>query len=158
MFLSIKVTNTQKSLLKAFYLLIIYTAAKCGAKMVQEEKPGESGLLQGSEYETSGWADTSAGFSMFPNGASHSAGSLCDSWSSRCYLLSVLDTLLVRRSWRRRGLGLQMLEDFCSSLSTEDFVGVSSPLSPSMAAGCPVACSHGNNQHHNLEVFEMKCV
>ncbi|XP_022620329.1 protein FAM169B-like [Seriola dumerili] len=63
-------------------------------------------------------------------------GSLCDSWSGRCYLLPVLDTVLVRRSWRRRGLGLQMLEDFCSSFSTEEFVGVSSPLSPSMAAVC----------------------
>ncbi|XP_029378116.1 arpin isoform X1 [Echeneis naucrates] len=63
-------------------------------------------------------------------------GSLCDSWGSRCYLLPVLDTLLVRRSWRRRGLGLQMLEDFCSSFSTEEFVGVSSPLSPNMAAVC----------------------
>ncbi|XP_039989450.1 protein FAM169B isoform X2 [Xiphias gladius] len=50
-------------------------------------------------------------------------GSLCDRWSSRCYLLPVLDTVLVRRSWRRRGFGLQMLEDFCSSFSTEEFLG-----------------------------------
>ncbi|XP_071362981.1 protein FAM169B [Trachinotus anak] len=63
-------------------------------------------------------------------------GSLCDSWGSRCYLLPVLDTVLVRRSCRRRGFGLQMLEDFCSSFSTEEFLGVSSPLSPSMAAVC----------------------
>ncbi|XP_042370827.1 protein FAM169B-like, partial [Plectropomus leopardus] len=62
-------------------------------------------------------------------------GSLCDSWSGSCYLLPVLDTVLVRRSCRRRGFGLQMLEDFCSSFSTEKFLGVSSPLSPSMAAG-----------------------
>uniref|UniRef100_A0A3Q3CBG8 Protein FAM169B-like n=1 Tax=Haplochromis burtoni TaxID=8153 RepID=A0A3Q3CBG8_HAPBU len=57
-------------------------------------------------------------------------GSLCDGWSSCCYLLPVLDTVLVRRSCRRRGFGLQMLEDFCSSFSTEEFLGVSSPLSP----------------------------
>ncbi|XP_040893575.1 protein FAM169B isoform X2 [Toxotes jaculatrix] len=63
-------------------------------------------------------------------------GSLCDSWSSRCYLLPVLDTVLVRRSWRRRGFGLLMLEDFCSSFSSEEFLGVSSPLSPSMVAVC----------------------
>lgn len=63
------------------------------------------------------------------------SGSLCDSWSSHCYLLPVLDTVLVRRSRRRRGFGLQMLEDFCSSFSTETYVGVSSPLSPSMVAG-----------------------
>ncbi|XP_017284358.1 protein FAM169B isoform X1 [Kryptolebias marmoratus] len=61
-------------------------------------------------------------------------GSLCDGWSSCCYLLPVLDTLLVRRSCRRRGFGLQILEDFCSSFSSEEFLGLSSPLSPSMAA------------------------
>ncbi|XP_034734508.1 protein FAM169B isoform X2 [Etheostoma cragini] len=63
-------------------------------------------------------------------------GSLCDAWSSRCYLLPALDTVLVRRSWRRRGLGLQMLEDYCSSFYTETCLGISSPLSPSMAAVC----------------------
>ncbi|XP_044047932.1 protein FAM169B isoform X2 [Siniperca chuatsi] len=63
-------------------------------------------------------------------------GSLCDSWSTRCYQLPVLDTVLVRRSWRRRGFGLQMLKDLCSSFSTEGFLGVSSPLSPSMVAVC----------------------
>ncbi|KAM6937866.1 protein FAM169B [Xenentodon cancila] len=61
-------------------------------------------------------------------------GSLCDGWSSCRYLLPVLDTVLVRRSCRRRGFGLQILEDFCSSFSSEEFLGVSSPLSPSMAA------------------------
>nr|XP_046249910.1 protein FAM169B isoform X2 [Scatophagus argus] len=63
-------------------------------------------------------------------------GSLCDSWSSHGYQLPVLDTVLVRKSWRRRGFGLQMLEDFCSSFCTEKFLGVSSPLSPSMVAVC----------------------
>ncbi|XP_034542603.1 protein FAM169B isoform X4 [Notolabrus celidotus] len=62
-------------------------------------------------------------------------GSLCDSWSALCYTLPVLDTVLVRRSSRGRGFGLQMLEDFCSLFSTEKFLGVSSPLSPSMVAG-----------------------
>ncbi|XP_073327341.1 protein FAM169B [Pagrus major] len=63
-------------------------------------------------------------------------GSLCDGWSSQAYLLPVLDTVLVRASWRRRGCGLHMLEDFCSSFSTEKFMGVSSPLSPGMVAVC----------------------
>ncbi|CAK6969978.1 protein FAM169B [Scomber scombrus] len=63
-------------------------------------------------------------------------GSLCDSWSSQCYLLPVLDTVLVRRSWRKRGFGLQMLDDFCSSFSREEVLGVSAPLSPSMVAVC----------------------
>ncbi|XP_028264603.1 protein FAM169B [Parambassis ranga] len=61
-------------------------------------------------------------------------GSLCNGWSSCCYLLPVLDTVLVRKSYRRRGFGLLMLQDFCSSFSTEEFLGVSSPLSPSMVA------------------------
>ncbi|KAM8891453.1 protein FAM169B isoform 2-T4 [Spinachia spinachia] len=64
-------------------------------------------------------------------------GSLCGGCSSRCYLLPVLDTVLVRRSWRRRGLGLQMLTDFCTSFSAEPFLGVSAPLSPGMVAGQP---------------------
>ncbi|XP_044212236.1 protein FAM169B isoform X1 [Thunnus albacares] len=63
-------------------------------------------------------------------------GSLCDSWSGRCYMLPVLDTVLVRKSWRRRGFGLQMLDDFCSSFSREEVLGVSAPLSPSMVAVC----------------------
>ncbi|XP_023200600.1 protein FAM169B-like isoform X1 [Xiphophorus maculatus] len=61
-------------------------------------------------------------------------GRLCDSWSSRCYLLPVLDTVLVRRRCRRRGFGLQILHDFCSSFSSEEFLGVSSPLSSGMVA------------------------
>ncbi|XP_054886042.1 protein FAM169B [Poeciliopsis prolifica] len=61
-------------------------------------------------------------------------GRLCDSWSSRCYLLPVLDTVLVRRRCRRRGFGLQILHDFCSSFSSEEFLGVSSPLSSDMVA------------------------
>ncbi|CAJ1057077.1 protein FAM169B isoform X3 [Xyrichtys novacula] len=63
-------------------------------------------------------------------------GSLCNSWSSLCYMLPVLDTVLVRRSCRRRGFGLQMLENFCSSFFSEKFLGISSPLSPSMVAVC----------------------
>lgn len=78
------------------------------------------------------WSDSQAvGFYTIKH-----KGSLCDSWSSRCYLLPVLDTVLVRRSWRKRGFGLQMLEDFCSSYTTENFLGVSSPLSPSMVSVC----------------------
>ncbi|XP_077938380.1 protein FAM169B-like isoform X3 [Gasterosteus aculeatus] len=66
-------------------------------------------------------------------------GSLCDGGggSSRGYMLPVLDTVLVRRSWRRRGLGLHMLTDFCASFAAEPFLGVSSPLSPGMVAGQP---------------------
>uniref|UniRef100_A0A3Q3XB88 Uncharacterized protein n=1 Tax=Mola mola TaxID=94237 RepID=A0A3Q3XB88_MOLML len=69
--------------------------------------------------------------------------SLCDHWSNQGYLLPVLDTMLVRRSWRRRGFGLHMLQDFCSTFHTEEFLGVSSPLSPRMAAGG--SCSRVRN-------------
>ncbi|KAK9517202.1 hypothetical protein VZT92_025088 [Zoarces viviparus] len=80
-------------------------------------------------------------------------GSLCDGWSGRCYLLPALDTVLVRRSWRRRGLGLQMLADFCSSFSAEQFLGVSSPLSPSMVAVCrSFLQQHEEHLEHLYEV------
>ncbi|XP_054475803.1 protein FAM169B isoform X2 [Anoplopoma fimbria] len=80
-------------------------------------------------------------------------GSLCDGWSSLCYLLPALDTVLVRRSWRRRGLGLQMLADFCSSFSTEKFLGVSSPLSSGMVAVCrSFLQQHKEHLEHLYEV------
>ncbi|XP_061679650.1 protein FAM169B [Syngnathoides biaculeatus] len=63
-------------------------------------------------------------------------GSLYDSWSSSCYSMPVLDTVLVRRSWRRQGLGHKMLSDFCSSFSSEEVLGISMPLSASMVAVC----------------------
>ncbi|KAK5867986.1 hypothetical protein PBY51_012435 [Eleginops maclovinus] len=81
-------------------------------------------------------------------------GSLCDGWSSRCYLLPALDTLLVRRSWRRRGFGLHMLEDFCSSFSTEQFLGVSAPLSPSMVTVCRSFLQQHKEHQENLYEVE----
>ncbi|XP_056137173.1 protein FAM169B [Lampris incognitus] len=63
-------------------------------------------------------------------------GSLCDGWTGQGYLLPVLDTVLVRGCQRRHGLGLQMLEDFCSSFPGEEVLGISSPLSPGMVAVC----------------------
>ncbi|XP_046898553.1 uncharacterized protein LOC124482185 [Hypomesus transpacificus] len=63
-------------------------------------------------------------------------GSLCDGCTSQSYVLPVLDTVLVRAHARRRGLGLQMLEDFCSSFPSEETLGVSAPISDSMAAVC----------------------
>ncbi|XP_070764045.1 protein FAM169B [Enoplosus armatus] len=81
-------------------------------------------------------------------------GSLCDSWSTRCYQLPVLDTVLVRRSWRRRGFGLRMLEDLCSSFSTEEFLGVSSPLSPSMVAVCRRFLQR--HQEHRERLYEVE--
>ncbi|KAI1904516.1 hypothetical protein AGOR_G00006450 [Albula goreensis] len=63
-------------------------------------------------------------------------GTLCNSGSSQSYLLPVLDTLFVRTRFRRRGLALQMLEDFCTSYSNEEVVGISRPLSSGMYQVC----------------------
>ncbi|XP_077372380.1 protein FAM169B isoform X2 [Festucalex cinctus] len=81
-------------------------------------------------------------------------GTLCDSWSSRCYLLPVLDTVLVRTSWWRRGLGLQMLTDFCSSFPNEEVLGISVPLSASMVA----VCRHflQLNEDHRDRLYEVE--
>nr|XP_019964348.1 PREDICTED: protein FAM169B-like isoform X1 [Paralichthys olivaceus] len=81
-------------------------------------------------------------------------GSLCDGRSARCYLLPVLDTVLVRRSRRRRGFALQMLQDFCSSFATEEFLGVSSPLSPSMAAVCRKFLQQ--HEEHRERLYEVE--
>ncbi|KAL1256814.1 hypothetical protein QQF64_012359 [Cirrhinus molitorella] len=63
-------------------------------------------------------------------------GSLCDSCTGQSYQLPVLDTLFVRSHWRRTGLALQMLEDFCSSQPSETILGISFPLSPGMYGVC----------------------
>ncbi|XP_056271916.1 protein FAM169B isoform X2 [Pseudoliparis swirei] len=95
------------------------------------------------------WRDGQAvGFYTFKR-----KGSLCDGWSGRCYPLPALDTVLVRRSWRRRGLGLQMLEDFCASFPAERFLGVSSPLSPGMAAVCRSFLQQ--HQEHLEQLYEV---
>ncbi|XP_036391583.1 protein FAM169B isoform X2 [Megalops cyprinoides] len=63
-------------------------------------------------------------------------GALCGSCTSRSYLLPVLDTVFVRMQFRRRGLALRMLGDFCASFTNEEVVGISSPVSPSMQHVC----------------------
>uniref|UniRef100_UPI00398F53B9 protein FAM169B isoform X2 n=1 Tax=Pristiophorus japonicus TaxID=55135 RepID=UPI00398F53B9 len=62
-------------------------------------------------------------------------GSLCDGCTSQCYQLPVLDTAFVRRSHRRRGLGLRMLSDFCSSFPDDKVLGISRPISAAMYQG-----------------------
>ncbi|XP_075753088.1 protein FAM169B isoform X2 [Pelodiscus sinensis] len=63
-------------------------------------------------------------------------GSLCDENTSQCYLLPVLDTVFVRRKYRRCGLGMKMLHDFCQSFVTEDALGISCPISADMYQVC----------------------
>ncbi|XP_053127695.1 protein FAM169B-like isoform X3 [Hemicordylus capensis] len=63
-------------------------------------------------------------------------GSLCDGHSSQSYMLPVLDTVFVRRKFRRRGLGMEMLHDFCQMFVAEDAVGISCPVSVDMYQVC----------------------
>ncbi|XP_056110909.1 LOW QUALITY PROTEIN: protein FAM169B [Rhinichthys klamathensis goyatoka] len=63
-------------------------------------------------------------------------GSLCDGCSGQSYQLPVLDTVFVRSHWRRTGLALQMLEDFCLSQPSEGILGISFPMSPGMYGVC----------------------
>ncbi|XP_014800122.1 PREDICTED: protein FAM169B [Calidris pugnax] len=63
-------------------------------------------------------------------------GSLCDGTTSQCYLLPVLDTIFVRRKYRRGGLGMKMLHDFCQSFVAEDALGISCPISAAMYQVC----------------------
>ncbi|XP_065415293.1 protein FAM169B isoform X1 [Chrysemys picta bellii] len=63
-------------------------------------------------------------------------GSLCDVNTSQCYLLPVLDTVFVRRKYRRCGLGMKILHDFCQSFVTEDALGISCPISADMYQVC----------------------
>ncbi|KAM6409865.1 protein FAM169B-like isoform 2-T2 [Rhynochetos jubatus] len=71
-------------------------------------------------------------------------GSLCDGTSSQCYLLPVLDTIFVRRKYRRGGLGMKMLHDFCQSFMAEDALGISCPISAAMYQEAEVG-SHTEN-------------
>ncbi|XP_054858702.1 protein FAM169B-like [Eublepharis macularius] len=63
-------------------------------------------------------------------------GSLCDGYSGQCYLLPVLDTVFVRKKFRRCGLGTKMLHDFCQTFVTEDALGISRPISADMYRVC----------------------
>ncbi|MEE6508783.1 hypothetical protein FKM82_022881 [Ascaphus truei] len=62
-------------------------------------------------------------------------GSLCNR-SSQCYLLPILDTMFVRRKWRRRGFGTKMLQDYCRRFAKEVILGISCPISPAMYQVC----------------------
>ncbi|XP_007906554.1 protein FAM169B isoform X2 [Callorhinchus milii] len=64
-------------------------------------------------------------------------GSLCDDCTSQCYQLSVLDTVFVRRKYRRLGFGLQILHDFRCTFPEDHELGISHPISPTMYKGAP---------------------
>lgn len=65
------------------------------------------------------------------------AGSLCGDGTGACYLLPVFDTVFVRRTYRRQGLGMAMLQDFCETFQEDEALGVSWPISPAMYQGKP---------------------
>ncbi|KAM7017946.1 soluble lamin-associated protein of 75 kDa-like [Tautogolabrus adspersus] len=62
-------------------------------------------------------------------------GSLCSSFSTRSYLLPVMDSIFVRKRHRGKGFGLQMLEDFVNSFK-EDSLGLRYPLTKPMYKVC----------------------
>ncbi|XP_049651981.1 soluble lamin-associated protein of 75 kDa isoform X4 [Accipiter gentilis] len=62
-------------------------------------------------------------------------GSVCNSYHSQTYQLSVLDTMFVRKKHRGRDAGLIMLEDFVCSFSA-DSLGLRYPLSSFMYTAC----------------------
>lgn len=64
-------------------------------------------------------------------------GSLCGDGTGACYLLPVFDTVFVRRMYRRQGLGMAMLQDFCETFREDEALGVSWPISPAMHQGKP---------------------
>ncbi|XP_059036097.1 protein FAM169B-like isoform X2 [Mustela lutreola] len=63
-------------------------------------------------------------------------GSLCGDGTGACYLLPVFDTVFVRRMYRRQGLGMAMLQDFCETFREDEALGVSWPISPAMYQVC----------------------
>ncbi|OCT89780.1 protein FAM169B isoform X2 [Xenopus laevis] len=63
-------------------------------------------------------------------------GNLCNPGTSECYQLPVLDTVFVRKNWRRCGLGSKMLQDYSLVFSRESVLGISSPISPAMYTVC----------------------
>ncbi|XP_028563072.2 protein FAM169B isoform X1 [Podarcis muralis] len=63
-------------------------------------------------------------------------GSLCDGYSSQCYMLPVLDTMFVRKKFRRGGVGMKMLHDFCQTFAAEVALGLSCPVSAVMYQVC----------------------
>lgn len=62
------------------------------------------------------------------------AGSVCNNSFRQCYVLPVMDSIFVRKAYRGKGYGLQMLEDFVDSFN-EDELGLKYPLSPVMING-----------------------
>uniref|UniRef100_A0A8D0EB62 Protein FAM169B n=1 Tax=Salvator merianae TaxID=96440 RepID=A0A8D0EB62_SALMN len=63
-------------------------------------------------------------------------GSMCNEHSGETYLLPVLDTMFVRKKFRRCGLGMKMLQDFCQTFAAEDDLGLSTPVSADMYRVC----------------------
>ncbi|XP_060709663.1 protein FAM169B [Hemiscyllium ocellatum] len=63
-------------------------------------------------------------------------GSLCTDHTGQCYQLPVLDTVFVRQTHRRQGIGLKILQDFCSAFSDDEALGISTPISATMYKVC----------------------
>ncbi|XP_033974096.1 titin-like isoform X2 [Trematomus bernacchii] len=79
-------------------------------------------------------------------------GTLCNSYSTRSYQLTVMDSIFVRKGQRGNGFGLQMLEDFVLS-SKEDCLGLRYPLTKPMYKVCEkYLCQYPEDTHLLWEV------
>ncbi|XP_067327405.1 protein FAM169B-like isoform X2 [Anolis sagrei] len=83
-------------------------------------------------------------------------GSLCDGFTSQCYLLPVLDTMFVRRKSRRCGLGMKMLHDFCQTFTAEEALGLSCPVSADMYQEVPMEKLQDGKPEQSNEVQKDK--
>ncbi|XP_072551682.1 protein FAM169B isoform X2 [Salminus brasiliensis] len=81
-------------------------------------------------------------------------GCLCNGSTGQSYLLPVLDTVFVRTHWRRNGLALQMLQDFCTSMPKENVLGISYPISSSMFGVCKKYLEKHPDQRERLYEVE----
>jgi len=98
--------------------------------VLRTSDPAREGLMK--EQAKILWRDGSAvGFYTTKR-----KGSLCGDGTGVCYLLPVFDTVFVRRTYRRQGLGMAMLQDFCETFREDEALGVSWPISPAMYQVC----------------------
>ncbi|XP_078063381.1 protein FAM169B-like isoform X2 [Mustelus asterias] len=77
-------------------------------------------------------------------------GSLCTECTGQCYQLPVLDTLFVRRDHQRQGIGLKILQDFCSTFCEDEAVGISRPVSGAMYRVCSKYLQSRPHEHDRV--------
>ncbi|KAJ7993749.1 hypothetical protein DPEC_G00257910 [Dallia pectoralis] len=105
----------------------------CVVYRTNELDPGDIAFLRHGENDNATilWKDGQAvGFY-----SAKTSGSLCISFITQCYQLPVMDSIFVRKCYRRNGWGLQMLEHFIDSFK-DNCLGFKCPISESMYKVC----------------------